>query len=149
MANPLIARALGLVLFLAATIAGVGFVSLALDADVIDAGDAGPVTGVTAMILAAVGWWVGTAPLARSRPGVGTAVLTGLLAALGYVVGAALGALLGGVGGAIAIAAAGRVLTTGFAAVVAVSAVLAATLAIVAVRSGGRGARWPWEDREE
>ena len=71
--------------------------------------------------------------------------LAGVIAAAAYCLGVFVTAIVVGADLAVAASAVSRLVTLGFALVIAIAGVFAATGALVAVRSSGGTARWPWE----
>jgi hypothetical protein len=145
--SPVVAVAGGAIVFVALSIAGLGVTSLLLDVDVIEAPGLGQLPGAVGFAAALVAWVAVLAPALRARPGVGIGVLAGIAAGAAYTAGIFVGALGVGTDVALAASVAWRLVTTGFAAVVAIAGILAATGAAVAVRTSGRS-EWPWERRE-
>jgi len=131
--------------FFALLVAGLGMTSLLLEADVIAVDGVGQAPGVVGVCAALAAWAGVTYPALRRRAGVGAAVLAGAAAGVAYVGGVVVTAIVTGTDPALAVSIAGRLVTDGFAVVVAVAGVLAAVGAVVAVRMRPGAARWPWE----
>ncbi len=146
--NALVVVAFGAAAFVAFAIAGLGLLSLFVDADVIEEPGLGPVPGIVGFAGAIVAWVALMAPALPRRPGVGASLLAGLTAGAAYTVGVLLGVI--GVGGdpAVALGVAGRLVAVGFSAVIALAGLLAGVGAAVAVRTSDRP-RWPWEKQGE
>lgn len=135
----------GAVTYVALLIAGLGVTSLFLDENVLDADGFGQLPGVIGVVVSTLAWAGVVAPALRRRGSIAAAVLAGVLAATGYGLGVFVTGVLVGADVAVAASAISRLVTLGFALVIAVAGVLAATGALVAVRSSGGTARWPWE----
>ncbi len=149
--RPVVALALASISFIALLIFGFGMLSLALNADVIAAPGLGPVPGVIGVVLA-LGAFAATlwsvlrhAGPERSLSSLG-AIWTALATASAYVVAIWVGVFFAAADLAVATAAAGRLVTTGFAAVVLGAAAVAAWGGIALVRTRAQRPRWPWED---
>lgn len=136
---------LGAVMYIALLIAGLGITSLFLDADVINADGFGQLPGAVGVVASTLAWAAIVAPALRGRGSLGAAVLAGVIAAAAYCLGVFVTAIVVGADLAVAASAVSRLVTLGFALVIAIAGVFAATGALVAVRSSGGTARWPWE----
>lgn len=89
--NPLLLPVLVTVTYLAALVAASGMLSLALDRDVIDYPDAGPLLGVVMALAAGIVTWAGCSRATpRASPWI-TAILTALLCFAGIVLVGAVG----------------------------------------------------------
>lgn len=89
--NPLLLPVLVTVTYLAALIAASGMLSLALDRDVIDYPDAGPLLGVAMALAAGIVTWAGCSRAARTDGPWITAILTALLCFAAIVLVGAIG----------------------------------------------------------
>lgn len=137
--------AFGAVTFVALVIAGLGMLSLLTESDVIAVEGLGQVPGVVAVVVALLGWLAVIAPATRRRFGVGTALVAGLTAGLCHVLTVLVATTVSGGDPALAAGVAGRLISGGFAPVVAGAGLLAGTGAAVLRRSGSGTAQWPWE----
>ncbi|BDV29694.1 hypothetical protein [Microbacterium terricola] len=148
--RPLVAVAFATVGFVALVIFGLGMLSLALDEDVISVPGLGQLPGVVATTTAALVFAGGLWSAVRvPHPSFWAAPVVALAVALGYVGALWVTALVVGADPAAATAAAGRIATTGFGAIIAGAALVAAWAGIALVRTRARRPRWPWERDEE
>ncbi len=145
--RPLVALGLATVAFVALLIFGLGMVSLALEADVVDVPGLGQIPGIFATALTvgvfALVLWLGLRP---PRPSYWTALTAAAACYLVYVSGMWIGALAAGGQFTVATDVAGRIATTWFGAVVAGAAAVAAWGGIALARTRAARPRWPWED---
>jgi hypothetical protein len=158
--RPLTALAFATITFVALLIFGLGMTSLLLGEDVIAASGLGQAPGIVAVILATVafvaGLWLAIRPVRsstpegdqtpRPAPSYWGAAWTTAGCFLGYLAGILIGAAITGGDLAAAAAAAGRIATTWFGAVIAGAALVCAWGGIALVRTRARRPRWPWED---
>ncbi|MCR2808809.1 MULTISPECIES: hypothetical protein [unclassified Microbacterium] len=144
--RPAVALGLATVTFVALLIFGLGMVSLALSADIIEAPGLGQVPGIVATALTtgafALVLWLS---LRRRRPSYWPAVWTALACYAVYNATMWL-AVATAADLATATAVAGRIATTGFGVAIAAAAALAAAGGISLVRTRSQRPRWPWED---
>jgi hypothetical protein len=146
--RPVVALAFATVLCAALMIAGLGVTSLLLGEDVIASPGFGQAPGIIAVAAALVAFAVVLwSALRRAHPSYLTALWTAVAAFLVY-----LGAvwIVGAVQTADPVqsaAVAGRLVTTGFAFVVAGAALLGGWTGVALVRTRSSRPRWPWEDR--
>jgi hypothetical protein len=146
--RPVVALVLATVAFIALLIFGLGMVSLFSNADVIEAPGLGQIPGIaatTASVLAFAAALGANLRPAGTRSYAG-ALWTALACLLAYVAGLWITAVLLGADFAVATAAAGRIATTWFGAVIAGAGALAAWGGIALVRTRAERPRWPWED---
>ncbi|MET0673093.1 MAG: hypothetical protein ABWY37_06335 [Microbacterium pygmaeum] len=145
--RPALALVFATVAFVALLIFGLGMLSLVLNADVVAAPGLGQIPGVIAVIVA-MGAFAGAlwAGIRSPQPSFWTALWTALAAAAGYIVGLWLGAVFTGADVGVATAAAGRIATSWFGAVVGVSGAIAGWGGVAVVRTRSQRPRWPWED---
>lgn len=145
--RPLTALAFATATFVALLIFGLGMVSLLLGEDVIEVPGLGQVPGILATAFATLAFAGGLwGAVRRPHPSFWGAAWTTAAAFLAYLAGVLLGAVFTGGDTAAALAAAGRIATSWFGAVVAGAAVVAAWGGIALVRTDARRPRWPWED---
>lgn len=147
-ASPVVVLVFGAAAFVAFAIAGLGMMSLLLDADVIEQPGLGPLPGVVGFVAAVAAWVAVMGPALRRRAGLSASIGAGLAAGAAYAAAVFVGVLFAGSDPAIAAAVAWRLVTAGFAAVVAIAGILVGTGAAVAVRTPDRP-RWPWEGRAD
>ncbi|GAA3203116.1 hypothetical protein [Microbacterium terregens] len=144
--RPVVALGLATVSFVALLIFGLGMVSLALSADIVETPGLGQIPGVVATALTtgafALILWLG---LRRRHPSFWTALWTALGCYVVYVVTLWL-AVATAADPATATDVAGRIATTWFGVVVAATAAVAAWGGIGLVRTRSQRPRWPWED---
>ncbi len=131
--------------FAALVISGLGVVSLLLDAPVIAERGMTQLPGILGTVFAILGFAVVAYPALLRQANIGMALLAGVTAAVGYVIGVVVGALLSGADPFRALSVAGGVAVSWPMIVIVLAGVVAAAFALVAVRSGPGGARWPWE----
>lgn len=131
--------------FAALVIAGLGVASLLLDSPVIGEPGLTQVPGILGTVLAILGFTAVTYPALRRRGSVGMALIAGLSAAAGYVLGVVVGAVISGIDPFRALGVAGALAVSWPMAVIVVAGIVAAALALVAVRAGPGAAQWPWE----
>ncbi|WP_052460288.1 hypothetical protein [Microbacterium gorillae] len=137
----------GAVVFVALLIAGFGAVSFVTRTDVITVGELGPFPGALGVALATVAWFAVAVTTAARRPGLGTAVVAGLVAAAVHLL--AVTVTIAPLGLVDAGAAATHLVVGGFTPVVFVAGLLAEVGVAVALRSPGPTARWPWEKHDD
>lgn len=145
-ARSLLTVGMGAIVLGALMIAGFGMMSLLTDRDVVEEPGLGPVPGAVAFGVAVIVWTLLEVGAVRRRPGVGSAVIVGVVTALAHLVG--LFAAMLGHGFSLAAAVAGHLVTAGFVWVPLISGVLAATGVAVVVRSAGHRPEWPWEKED-
>ena len=145
--RPIVALALATVSFIALVIFGLGMVSLAVGADIVEARGLGQIPGIVATALAtaafALSLWL---TLRRQHPSFWGALWAALACYVVYVVSMWIGVLSTGADLAVATGVAGRIATTWFGVVVAASGAVAAWGGIALVRTRAQRPRWPWED---
>ena len=146
--RPLVALGLSTVTFVALLIFGLGMVSLALGADIVETPGLGQIPGIVATALTtgafALTVWVA---LRRQHPSFWGALWAAIACYVVYVVVVWLGvAAATGADLAVATGVAGRIATTWFGVVVAATAAVAAWGGIALVRTRAQRPRWPWED---
>ncbi|WP_396642341.1 hypothetical protein [Microbacterium sp.] len=134
--------------FVALLIFGLGVIGLALDEAVIAERGLTQLPGILGTVTAIIGFMAVTYPALLRRASIGMALLAGLAAALGYVVGVAIGALISGIDPLRAFGVAAGIAVSWPMPVIVVAGVVSAAIALVAVRAGPGGARWPWERDE-
>ena len=127
--------------FIALLIAGLGIVSLALDAAVIAGRGLTQLPGILGSLIAMLGFATVTYPALVRRASVGMAFLAGVTAAVGYAVGA----LISGVDPLRALGVAGSVAASWPALVIVFAGAVSSAIALALVRADPGGARWPWE----
>ncbi|CDJ99346.1 conserved membrane hypothetical protein [Microbacterium sp. C448] len=135
--------------FVALLIAGLGVVSLALNASVISESGMTQLPGILGTVFAMIGFAAVTYTALVRRASIGMAVLAGLTAALGYVVGVAVGALVSGIDPLRAFGVAAGLAVSWPMPVIAVAGIVSAAAALAVVRAGPGGARWPWERNDD
>ncbi len=140
-----IAVALTGVGYAAIAIAGLGFVSLATDRDVLGGeglGQAPGAVGFAASLLAVLGasW-----SAVRGRPSYGAGALAAPAAVVAYVVGMWITAALTGQDALAALSVAGEFIVSWFGMVIAIAAALAGMIAVALVRTSASPPRWWWE----
>ncbi|MDY0910311.1 hypothetical protein [Microbacterium sp. CFBP9034] len=145
--RPVTALAFATAGFIALLIFGLGMVSLVIAEDVIATPGLGQVPGIVGTVLATGAFAGGLWTAVRRRPASywGSA-WTAAACFLGYVGGVWFGAVATGTDLAVATAVAGRIATSWFGAVVALSGFVAAWSGIALVRTRASRPRWPWED---
>ena len=131
--------------FIALLIAGLGIVSLALDAAVIAERGMTQLPGILGSLVAMLGFATVTYPALLRRSSVGMPLLSGVAAAVGYAVGIAVGALISGIDPLRALGVAGSVAVSWPTLVIVLAGVVSSAIALTVVRAGPGGARWPWE----
>jgi len=145
--RPIVALALATVSFIALVIFGLGMVSLAVGADIVEARGLGQIPGIVATALAtaafALSLWL---TLRRQHPSFWGALWAALACYVVYVVSMWIGVLSTGADLTVATGVAGRIATTWFGIVVAASGAVAAWGGIALVRTRAQRPRWPWED---
>ncbi|HWM16845.1 MAG TPA: hypothetical protein VNP97_09670 [Microbacterium sp.] len=145
--RPLVALGLATLAFVALLIFGLGMTSLALSADIVEVPGLGQIPGILATALTtaafAVALW---AVVRRPQPSFWGALWAALACYLVYVATIWIGVAGTGAGFAVATEVAGRIATTGFGVVIAVTAAMAAWGGIALVRTRAQRPRWPWED---
>lgn len=148
--RPVVALVFATVLFLALIIGGVGILSLYRDEEPISAPGFGILPGALGVIVsagafAAVIWAV----LRRPHPSFWGALWTAAASFLAYLAAIVVFGAASSDDPLLAVAVAGRLVTQGFAIVVAASALVCGWGAIALVRSHGGRPRWPWEDEND
>ena len=145
--RPIVALALATVSFIALLIFGLGMVSLALDADIVEVPGLGQVPGIVATALTtgafALALWIG---LRAPHPSFWAALWTAATCYFVYVGAIWMGALVASEELAVATEVAGRIATTWFGVVVAAAAAVSAWGGIALARTRAGRPRWPWED---
>ena len=145
--RPIVALALATVSFIALLIFGLGMVSLALEADIVEVPGLGQVPGIVATALTtgafALALWIG---LRAPHPSYWGALWTAATCYLVYVGAIWMGALVASEELAVATEVAGRIATTWFGVVVAAAAAVSAWGGIALARTRAGRPRWPWED---
>lgn len=141
---------IAVVTFFALTIAGLGFLSLLTETDIISAPGLGQLPGVIGMLLAVVVFALALrAVLAVPRPSFVSSVFLALSAALVHLGGVWATAVAEGAGLARSTAVIGHLVLGGSSAVVAFAALIAAWVGIALRRTHARRPRWPWEEQDE
>ncbi len=148
--RPVVAWAFSTVLFVALMVGGLGVVSLVTAQDVVAVpgfGDAPGMAGAIfgALAFAGVLWML----LRRPRPSLWGAVGTAVAAFLVYLAAVWLGGAVHTGDIVLAASVTGRLVTGGFAFVVAGAGLVAGWGGILLVRARGGRPRWPWERRDE
>ena len=145
--RPLVALALATVSFIALLIFALGMTSLLVGADIVQTPGLGQIPGVFATASTtgafALALWLG---LRAAHPSYGAALWTAAACYVAYVVALWLGVLVSSGQFAVATEVAGRVATSWFGLVIALSGGVAAAGGIALVRSRSGRPRWPWED---
>ena len=145
--RPIVALGLATLAFVALLIFGLGMVSLALGADIVETPGLGQIPGILATALTtgafALALWVA---VRRQHPSFWGALWAALACYVVYVVTIWISVAGTGAGLAVATDVAGRIATTWFGAVVAATAAIAAWGGIALVRTRAHRPRWPWED---
>lgn len=144
--RPIVALAFATILFAALVIWGIGMLSLLTGQDVISDPDYGEFPGIAAVFAATIAfaatlWLV----LRRPRPGFAGGVWAAAVCFLVYLVVIWIGGAAHTQDIVLATAVVGRVVTHGFALVVAGAALVCAWGAVVLVHRRGGRPRWPWE----
>lgn len=143
-ARPRLMVGMGAVVFVALVILGAGILSYATGSDPIATPGLGALPGAVAIAVAAVAWTGVLGAAAHRRPGLGTALLAGLAAALAQVLTLTVATASAGFATALGVAA--HLVVSGFAAITLCAGVLAAVGVAVALRAGSGTPRWPWEN---
>jgi len=148
-----LAAALGLVTWFALVIAALGFLSLALDADVVPESDAGPALGAVLLLLAGAALFLLLRRWMRTRPAPTTAFL------VAAVVVYAIHLTAGTIGYTLISARLGELvaypirhaISPFLLAVAALAGVVAIIVPVMyrSRRSGRPRGRWPWEGEDE
>jgi len=147
--RPVVALAFATIGFAALTIGGLGVASLLLEEDVISAPGFGQAPGAIGTA-AAVAVFAGAlwAAVRRPHPSFWGAVWTAIAAFLAYLAAVWIVGALATADIVLAAAAAGRLVTSGFAFVVLAAGLVAGWAGVALVRTRSRRPRWPWEDDE-
>ena len=135
--------------FIALLIAGLGIVSLTLDAAVIAEPGLTQLPGILGSLIAMLGFATVTYPALLRRASVGMALLSGITAAVGYAVGVGVGAIISGIDPLRALAVAGGVAASWPTLVIVFAGAVSSAIALALVRADPGGARWPWERDSE
>ena len=145
--RPIVALGLATVAFIALLIFGLGMVSLAIGADIVETPGLGQIPGVFATALTtgafALALWLA---LRRPHPTFWGALWAAVACYAVYTAAIWLGTLAASGDPAVASGVAGRIATTWFGLVVAAAAAIAAWGGIALVRTRAQRPRWPWED---
>lgn len=132
--------------FFALAIFGLGALSVATDADIIEVPGLGPVPGaagmLTAMVVFAVMLW---SALRRPEPSFISTVAISLTSALGHLAAVWIAVLIATGGLITATAVAGDLVRGGASIVLLVAAAVAGWCGIALRRTRTRQPRWPWE----
>ncbi len=147
---PATAIVFALVGYFALLVCGLGVTSLVTDRNVLVAPGAGPIPGVVGVVfsMAAIAL-VLIVTLRAPRPSYGAAVLTALMAFLGYMLGLVVGVVIAGVDAGLLAALTGSFVLSWFAVVVAAVGAVAGWAAVALVRTRAERPRWPWENDED
>lgn len=148
--RPGLALVIAVIGFAALMIAGLGFLSLATNADIIAARGFGDLAGLegggTAMVLFALVLWTS---LRRAQPSFWGAAWAGAAAFLGYLIAIGVGGAIRTADPVLAASVVGRLITAGFALVVLGAGLVMAWIGIALVRTRRGRPRWPWESPDE
>jgi hypothetical protein len=148
--SPPVALALTTVGFFTLTIAGMGLISLATDADVLTVPGIGQIPGAAGVIAAGAAYAAGAWRMLRAaRPRYTGAVWVALIGYLVYGAATGFAALVVTGQPATALAVTGALLVGWAGLVVAASAAVAAWSAVALVRTRASRPRWPWERDDE
>ncbi|WP_255218149.1 hypothetical protein [Microbacterium resistens] len=133
--------------FFALAIAGLGFLSLFTETDLIVVAGLGQLPGIVGMVLAVTVFAVVLRIVLRPpRPSFVPSVFLALGTTLAHLAGVWIAALVEGAGIAPATAAVGQLVLGGASAVIAVAALVAAWGGIALRRTRSGRPRWPWEE---
>lgn len=144
--SPLTALAFTTILFAALVIAGLGILSLVTGRDVIAVRGFGEFPATIAVFLAVVVFAATLWPaLRRERASLWAGAWTATACFLIYLVVVGIGGFVHTADPVLALAVMGRLITAGFALVVAAAGLVCAWAGIVLVHRRGRRPRWPWE----
>ncbi|MCR2816778.1 hypothetical protein [Microbacterium jiangjiandongii] len=148
---PATAIVFALVGYFALLVCGLGVTSLVTDRNVLVAPGAGVIPGVVGATVSVAAVALVLALLLRvPRPSYGgAALLTALMAFLGYVVGLVIGVVIAGVDAGILAALTGSFVLSWFAVVVAAVGAVTGWVAVALVRTRAERPRWPWENDED
>jgi hypothetical protein len=145
--RPIVALGLATLSFIALLNFGLGMVSLALSADIVEVPGIGQIPGIVATAFTtavfALALWV---TLRRQHPSFWGALWAAIACYVVYIVTIWIGVAGTGAGLPVATEVAGRIATSWFGAVVAATAAVAAWGGIALVRTRAQRPRWPWED---
>lgn len=148
--RPPAALAFALIGYLALAICALGITSLVTGREVIDAPGAGQVPGIagmaTSVVLVGLALWI---MLRADRPSYVAALVTAVMAFLGYVLGLCVGVVFAGIDAALLGAAVGSFVLSWFAVVLAAAGAVAGWVAVALVRTRSSRPRWPWESDED
>jgi hypothetical protein len=147
--RPVVALVFATILFVALVIGGIGILSLYRNEDPIAAPEFGILPGVIGVLIAAAVFagvlWTS---VRREHPSFWGAVWTAAASFLAYVVGIAVVGAVSTGDPVLALGVSGRLVTQGFAVIVAASALVSGWGGIALVRTRGGRPRWPWEDKD-
>ncbi|GAA3774658.1 hypothetical protein GCM10022240_28060 [Microbacterium kribbense] len=144
--RPGIALVFATILFGALVIGGLGVITLITNEDIIAVPDYGSLAAAAGVFLAGVAFAVSLwSSVRRPSPSYWGALRTAAVCFLVYVVVVGIGGLVPTGDFIVAIAVAGRLITAGFAPLVAGAALVSAWGGIALVRTRAGRPRWPWE----
>lgn len=145
--RPAVAWGLATVTFVALLIFGLGMTSLVLDADIVEEPGLGQLPGVFATTAATAAFglslWL---TLRAAQPSYLGALWAAIACVVAYVIAIWLGVLVASSELATATEVAGRIATSWFGLVVALTGAVAAAGGIALARTRSQRPRWPWED---